>query len=53
MKDKQEVIKAWLDTLRTADEALRLAGAGFEHRQNLQAMQHYFNSKLKKAGAAM
>ncbi len=51
MKDKQEVIRAWLDTLRTADEALRLAGAGQGHRENLRAMQYYFKSKLKKAGA--
>ncbi len=41
-------IKSWLDSLRIADEALRLSGAAFEHRQNLQKMQSYFNNKLLK-----
>ncbi len=42
-RTQAETAAAWIDTLRTADEALRLADAGFEHSQNLQAMQRYFN----------
>jgi hypothetical protein len=41
-------IRSWLDSLKIADEALRLSGAAFEHRQNLQKMQSYFNNKLLK-----
>jgi hypothetical protein len=54
MPDKQaeiKTLKAWINTLKTADEALRLAGANYEHRENLRKMQHYLNSKLKEAGA--
>ncbi len=47
MRNDEEVLMNWLDTLDTADRALRLEGASHKHRENLQAMKKHFNSKLK------
>ncbi len=46
--NKAAIIRSWLDSLKIADESLRLSGAAFEHRQNLQNIQSYFNNKLLK-----
>jgi len=46
--DKAAIISSWLESLKIADEALRLSGATYEHRQNLQKMQGYFQNKLKE-----
>ena len=50
-KTQAEALEAWQGTLRAADEALRLEGASFEHRQNIKAMQQYFANKASKAEA--
>ncbi len=44
--DKAAIIRSWLECLKIADESLRLSGAAFEHRQNLQNIQSYFNKLL-------
>ncbi len=43
VRGEEEILKDWIDTLDTADRALRLEGAAHEHRQNLQAMKKYFS----------
>ncbi len=43
VRSEEEILKDWIDTLDTADRALRLEGAAHEHRQNLQAMKKYFS----------
>jgi hypothetical protein len=48
--NKAAIIRSWLDSLKIADESLRLSGAAFEHRQNLQNIQRYFNKLLKETG---
>ncbi len=52
-KTETEVLREWLNTIATADEALRLAGAGFEHRKNLQAMKKYFNKKQSQGSQSI
>ncbi len=52
MRNDEKVLMNWLDTIATADRALRLEGASHKHRENLQAMKKHFNSKLSKARQA-
>ncbi len=46
-RTRAEILEAWQDTLKVADDALRQTGAAHEHRQNLKAIQAFIDKKVK------